>query len=364
MGDNFGINCQSSLPLVGNNAELEYKSGNTWASASNTLATGNTFSFDKVSTSVIGTLEYRVKVAGVLNLFQESVSESLYLLSKPPKLNLKPYLTIKKLSESGEAFIKLDVGNNQISAMLQTSQTQNGPWRDIGTILSGETLAKNLPFGVWIRVTYLGNGAINAGSSDPFQVLITPTLQCNFPKTITEKRTFQVTCELNQTIKTTPVSLQYLSYGDTWVSLDEGSISGKKSVLKFTLTGGGSSKFRIRSEGLANTYTAFQSNVTQISFKSNTTSTSSKSKNPVGNIPKGKVDKESNAYKFMFNFGSNVAEVSLASDSGMSQCSSAKNSGLIRVRGVPQYLGIQAAQIRSYLDSSSGFQGCLDGFGK
>ena len=80
-------------------------------------------------------------------------------------------------------------------------------------------------------------------------------------------------------------------------------------------------------------------------------------------IPSGKVDKTSNAYKTMFNVGKNFAKVSMASDTGMSQCSSALKSGMIRARGVPQYLGVQAGMLQSYLQTPSGFQGCLDGFG-
>jgi hypothetical protein len=81
-------------------------------------------------------------------------------------------------------------------------------------------------------------------------------------------------------------------------------------------------------------------------------------------IPKGKVDKKSNAYKMMYNVGQNFAKVSLASDTAMSQCKSAMATGLIKSRGIPTYLGAQAIQIQSYLKTPSGFQGCLDGFGK
>jgi hypothetical protein len=81
-------------------------------------------------------------------------------------------------------------------------------------------------------------------------------------------------------------------------------------------------------------------------------------------IPKGKVDKNSNAYKTMFNVGRNFAKVSMASDTALSQCKSAMSSGMIRSRGIPTYLGAQASQIQSYLKTPSGFQGCLDGFGQ
>ena len=78
--------------------------------------------------------------------------------------------------------------------------------------------------------------------------------------------------------------------------------------------------------------------------------------------PSGKVDKTSNAYKTMFNVGANFARISLNSDSASSQCSSAAQSGMVKNKGVPQYLGVQARQIQSYLNTASGYRGCLDGF--
>ena len=80
--------------------------------------------------------------------------------------------------------------------------------------------------------------------------------------------------------------------------------------------------------------------------------------------PVGKVDKKSNAYKTMYTVGQNFARVSMASDTGKSQCLSAMATGIIKSRGIPQYLGVQARQLQSFLNTPSGFQGCLDGFGK
>ncbi len=80
--------------------------------------------------------------------------------------------------------------------------------------------------------------------------------------------------------------------------------------------------------------------------------------------PVGKVDKKSNAYKTMYTVGQNFARVSMASDTAKSQCLSAMATGIIKSRGIPQYLGVQARQIQSFLNTASGFQGCLDGFGK
>jgi hypothetical protein len=80
--------------------------------------------------------------------------------------------------------------------------------------------------------------------------------------------------------------------------------------------------------------------------------------------PVGKVDKKSNAYKTMLAAGKNFARVSMANDTAKSQCLSAMSTGIIKVRGIPQYLGVQARQLQSFLNTASGFQGCIDGFGK
>jgi hypothetical protein len=85
---------------------------------------------------------------------------------------------------------------------------------------------------------------------------------------------------------------------------------------------------------------------------------------PIAKVPSGKVDKSSNAYKKMLTVGRNFGKVSLAGDTGKSQCTSALQSGLIRANGIPNYLGSQTALIQSYLKTPSGFQGCLDGFGR
>jgi len=78
--------------------------------------------------------------------------------------------------------------------------------------------------------------------------------------------------------------------------------------------------------------------------------------------PSGKVDKTSNAYKIMFNVGANFAKISMNSDTAASQCSSAAQTGMVKNKGVPQYLGVQARQLQSYLKTASGYRGCLDGF--
>jgi hypothetical protein len=76
------------------------------------------------------------------------------------------------------------------------------------------------------------------------------------------------------------------------------------------------------------------------------------------------VDKTSNAYTTMFNVGKNFAKVSLATDTGQSQCASALNNGMILAQGIPRYLGVQTTMIQSLLKTENGWQGCLDGFGQ
>lgn len=76
------------------------------------------------------------------------------------------------------------------------------------------------------------------------------------------------------------------------------------------------------------------------------------------------VNENSIAYKQMFIVGQNFARLSMSGDTATSQCNSALQSGFINVRGAPQYLGIQTEQIQSYLRTSDGMQGCLDGFNK
>ena len=85
---------------------------------------------------------------------------------------------------------------------------------------------------------------------------------------------------------------------------------------------------------------------------------------PVAKVPTGKVDKSSNAYKKMLAVGKNFGKVSRAEDTARSQCTSALQSGIIRSNGIPKYLGTQTTLIQSYLKTPSGFQGCLDGFGR
>jgi hypothetical protein len=82
-------------------------------------------------------------------------------------------------------------------------------------------------------------------------------------------------------------------------------------------------------------------------------------------MPSGKVDKGSTTYKASFNFGRNFKKVSGANDSAASQCQMAQKYGAIKnYLGRLSSFGAQAEYIKSYLRTASGYQGCLDGFGK
>ncbi len=364
-GDSFKIGCSSTLDLAANGVVLEQKVGSDWQTVSEALATGMKFNFDSVRVSDVKLLEFRVRLIGIQDQLEDSTSLSFYIQSNAAKLTIRPVLELSKNSEKQQATVRFNSGNYGLSGTIQSAKSPNGPWKDVSQISSTSQVKLDLPFGTWVRVGFEGNTSINSGSTDPYQILITPILKCTFPSKIESGVKFKVICTSNQILQKTPINLQYLNSSGNWVSISKGLGSGAKQSFTFQLDGLGNQKLRIQSEGLKDAYSVFSSNISAVGF----TAAKSKSSTPSadlgsGSIPKGAVDKKSNSYELMFNFGGNVAAGSLATDSALAQCVSAKNSGIVRVRGIPQYLGVQAVQIQSYLNTASGFQGCLDGFGK
>jgi hypothetical protein len=364
-GDSFKIGCSSTLDLAANGVILEQKVGSDWQTVSEALATGMKFNFDSVRVSDVKLIEFRVRLIGIQDQLEDSTSLSFYIQSNAAKLTIRPVLELSKNSEKQQATVRFNSGNYGLSGTIQSAKSPNGPWKDVSQISSTSQVKLDLPFGTWVRVGFEGNTTINSGSTDPYQILITPILKCTFPSKIESGVKFKVICTSNQILQKTPINLQYLNSSGNWVSISKGLGSGAKQSFTFQLDGLGNQKLRIQSEGLKDAYSVFSSNISAVGF----TAAKSKSSTPSadlgsGSIPKGAVDKKSNSYKLMFNFGGNVAAGSLATDSALAQCVSAKNSGIVRVRGIPQYLGVQAVQIQSYLNTASGFQGCLDGFGK
>ena len=364
-GDSFKVDCSSTLDLAANSVILEQKVGSDWQTVSEAVATGMRFNFDSVQVNEVKLIEFRVRLIGIQDQLENSTSSSFYIQSNAAKLSIRPVLELSKNSEKQPARVRFNSGNYGLIGTIQSAKSPNGPWKDVSQISSASEAKLDLPFGTWVRVSFQGNTVINSGSTDPYQILITPTLKCAFPTKIESGVKFKVTCTSNQVLQKTPINLQYLNSSGNWVSISKGLGSGAKPSFTFQLDGLGNQKLRIQSEGLKDAYSVFSSNVSTVGFTA-AKSKSSKSSTDLGSssVPKGAVDKKSNSYKLMFNFGGNVAAGSLATDSALAQCISAKNSGVVRVRGIPQYLGVQAVQIQSYLNTASGFQGCLDGFGK
>ena len=365
MGDSFEVSCSSTLDLAANGVMLEKKVGSDWQTVSEAVATGKQFTFSSIKTDEVKLVEMRVRLVGIQDQIEDASSDVIYLQSNAAKLSIQPVLELSKSSQSQPANVRFNSGNYELTGTLQTAKSPNGPWKDVTVVSSASAAKLDLPFGIWVKVIFEGNAAVNAGTTKPYQILITPTLKCAFPTKVQSGVKFKVNCTSNQALQKTPINLQYLDSPGNWVSISKGLGSGSKQSYAFELEGLGNQKLRIQSDGLKDFYSVFASNVSSVVFtaeKSQASSTSSDLGS--GSIPKGAVDKGSNSYKLMVNFGRNVAANSLASDSALSQCISAKNSGIVRVRGIPQYLGVQAVQIQSYLRTASGFQGCLDGFGK
>ena len=362
VGDKFEVTCSSTVELGANGAVIQFKSREGWQELASMVVTGKKFTIQNIQTKEAGVIEMRVVLNGILDQIQDSVSKTLFIQSNPAKLTVNPTLIISKSSKERPVSISMNSGNNTIDATLQGSKSPNGPWSDIAKIKSNAALSRDLAFGSWVRVQYEGNTAVNAGVSDPYQILITPTFNCSFPSKIKTGQAFQVTCKANQSLQATPISLQYLNSTDNWVAVSKGSASGSEPRFSFKLEGQGRQKLRIRSDGLRDYYTVFVSNIASVDFSGVSGSSSGSSKSGSNSVPKGKVNKKSREYKTMFTVGQNFASVSMATDSAMSQCKSAMSTGLIKARGIPQYLGVQARQIQSYLKTPSGFQGCIDGF--
>ena len=365
VGDSFEVACSSTLDLAANSVVLEKKVGSDWQIVSESVATGKRFTFSSIKTDEVKLVEMRVRLVGIQDQIEDSESAAIFIQSNAAKLSLQPVLELSKGSQNQPANLRFNSGNYGLTGTLQISKSPNGPWKEVAAISSASPSKLDVPFGTWVKVTFEGNAAVNAGTTTPYQILITPTLKCVFPAKVESGVKFKVNCTSNQALQKTPINLQYLNSSGNWVSISKGLGSGSKQSYSFQLDGLGNQKLRIQSDGLRDFYSVFASNISSVGFKAAKSKASSSSSDlGSGSIPKGAVDKGSNSYKLMFNFGGNIAANSLASDSALSQCISAKNSGIVRVRGIPQYLGMQAVQIQSYLSTASGFQGCLDGFGK
>ena len=250
---------------------------------------------------------------------------------------------------------------------------QGGAWVDLNhgtangksvTITQGQlpTGANSLRF----RTESL-TSQYSESTSAEFNIQVVPapyTTKCSTSSAVRVGEYFDVSCLATSNIDGAIAHLQSLS-SNKWVNISDGQWSSTNLTfpnLSFSKTGSGT--LRVVTDAQAGKYLSSVSPNLVVKISAASTMSSGVGSSSLGfTKPAGKVDKSSNAYKTMVNVGRNFATVSTASDSALSQCTSAAKSGMIKANGIPQYLGLQARMIQSYLQTASGFQGCLDGFG-
>jgi len=256
---------------------------------------------------------------------------------------------------------------------FQLELFQSGAWVDIshGTA-NGKTLTLpnlKLPTGsnsLRLHTDELTNQFHESLSSE-INVQVTPgpySVKCSLPNAVRVGQFFEVSCLATSDIDGAFAHLQSLSNGK-WTNINDTDWSATSltfSNLSYSKTGTGT--MRVVTDSQSGKYLGYTTSNFKIEVSAQKNSSSSGGSSSAGTkAPSGNVDMTSNAYKTMVSVGRNFARVSTASDSAQSQCSSAARSGMIKANGIPRYLGLQARMIQSYLQTASGFQGCLDGFG-
>jgi hypothetical protein len=360
-GTAFRISCTSTLSLDSTPVNVIVAGSTSKDVLGGTIANGNRFEIPDVKIESVGVAKLQVSIPTIIDTLQSSTSNVMAIQVAAPLIipNLSLTLSKSEVTKPSVATVSSDL--QALPIKLQTSQKIDGPWVDVASGVTGaKPISVTAPVGTWVRAHFLGTGQVKEQFSDPVQVLLTPTVKCDFPKSIKSDEYFTVNCSSNISLPNFPLSLDYKNADDEWQSLSKILVKGSIGAIKFKVDGRGSYTFRTSSMGGGN-YSEFQSNSASIAIVQTSNSNSSTSST---SRPKGKVDKSSNAYKLMYSVGANFAKVSFANDSGSGQCSSARTRGIINAQGRPQYLGAQARMIQSYLNTASGFQGCLDGFGK
>ncbi|MBM3743877.1 MAG: hypothetical protein FJW46_06255 [Actinobacteria bacterium] len=221
------------------------------------------------------------------------------------------------------------------------------------------------PSQTYIVTLFAKDSMLQAAASEPIQLIkerepittVNVKLTCQVRGSSYVDVATYIDCKSNVTLPQLSVQIQFNS-GSGWMNTSirdtfDYEFRGYRLMFKEGIT-----KIRVTSPGLMEQYSPFLANTQYKPFTSNVVTV----KTTKMKTSQVKVNKKSREYKTMFTVGQNFAKVSMATDSAMSQCKSAMNTGLIKVRGIPQYLGVQARQIQSYLRTPSGFQGCIDGF--
>ena len=368
-GDSVSAECASTVPL--NNLQLVLQSnkfGKWIDSANQVLATSNKFTIPELPTDTPGGISVRLSSEGVQDQLTPFVSQVLSYKVLPALEKIDFNLSLSKFSSLGDSQLKLawpnsfDLAGEKFKVVVSSFPV--GPWSEIksGTFSASVVdIAVSEPKGTWLKVTYAGNSQNAPAESNILQIVETPIIRCSLPTSGKVDVKLTGTCTSN--IKMLKTSFIFeVDLGSGWQENGPGSISGMKTSITLTPGSSGTIKLRIKSEGLIDSYGPFTSNVVTVKVPEPASSSSGGNGGSIP-IPKGKVDKTSNAYKTMKTVGGNFAKVSLPSDTAMSQCASAMRTGFIKADGRPYYLGAQARMLQSYLRTPSGFQGCLDGFG-
>jgi len=362
--DAVDASCNSDIYLTNIPMDIQLNTSGAWVNTDKQiLATGNQFSVFNIPTELIGGYSVRLSSVGVADKIAAFKTEVFSYKVLPALASADLRIALEKFVSNGPMTIKIlgaQALNTGLLLTLKSSIAPAGPWAIEKSFKSGVlgSLSVNKPKGTWLLLTSEANEQYASTDSQPIQLLDTPSLTCSITSRVNAGSKVTGNCVSTSALLSTPISYEF-NDGQGWESFGVGTFSGKSSSFSFTAGSQGNSKIRVSSVGLSGNYTAFVSNVMNLQVLKNPSSTSDSTQ-----TPSGKVDKTSNAYKTMFNVGSNFAKVSMANDTAASQCGSALRTGLIRARGIPQYLGVQTKMIQSFLKTASGWRGCLDGFGK
>ena len=362
--DAVDASCNSDVYLTNIPMDIQLNTSGAWVNTDKQiLATGNQFSVFNIPTELIGGYSVRLSSVGVADKIAAFKTEVFSYKVLPALASADLRIALEKFVSNGPMTIKIlgaQALNTGLLLTLKSSIAPAGPWAIEKSFKSGVlgSLSVNKPKGTWLLLTSEANEQYASTDSQPIQLLDTPSLTCSITIRVNAGSKVTGNCVSTSALLSTPISYEF-NDGQGWESFGVGTFSGKSSSFSFTAGSQGNSKIRVSSVGLSGNYTAFVSNVMNLQVLKNPSSTSDSTQ-----TPSGKVDKTSNAYKTMFNVGSNFAKVSMANDTAASQCGSALRTGLIRARGIPQYLGVQTKMIQSFLKTASGWRGCLDGFGK
>lgn len=362
--DAADANCNSDVYLTNIPLEIQHNTSGAWVkTGKQILANGNQFNVTKIPTEFTGGNSLRLSSVGVADKIAAFNSEVFAYKVLPALVSADLKIVLEKFVSNGPMTINI-LGTQALSSGLQltlkSSIAPAGPWAIEKSFKSGVlgSLSVNKPKGTWLLLTSEANEQYASTDSQPIQLLDTPILTCSITSRVNAGSKVTGKCASMSTLLSTPISYEF-NDGQGWENFGVGTFSGKSNSFSFTAGSQGNSKIRISSVGLSGNYTAFVSNVMNLQVLKDPSSSSGSTQ-----TPSGKVDKTSNAYKTMYTVGNNFAKVSMANDTAASQCGSAMRTGLIRARGIPQYLGVQTKMIQSFLKTASGWRGCLDGFGK